>query len=449
MVLLQSEVQKTVAERMVMKVNSQPTSNDLNLLEEELIAIAASIPSVLGGGMNGHAGMLLSDVDYATMAPGTSFVAPINPGVYPFGVTAEMRSQMEAEHKEQIKQFHTFVGVGMGLKDLILKAIDKDYLLEIKHKHVAFLNVTAMQMLTHLHNCWGVVEFVNITALMAECNAPWSVNEVPTLYFNWVEKAMKQLAKANINWERRAMMNKVLKSFKDAGSYKPAIRKWEAWPVATQTWDNLKILMCTEYAKAHHQNGVSARAKGHTSAHNVMEEYAAATEELMENLTKGHTKQVEALIKANNNNMAKLMEVLSKATPMATPAAATLGKTKSKRNAEKHKAWIEKCKNATKCKHCNKVHPNCTEAQCWELKGNAAKRPANWKSVKSSWQCTGPSVTTETQKSKVKSVDTYFNAANYWAPLTYYDNDDDSDKDIENYPSKQKMEHGYALTKPP
>ncbi len=126
MVLLQSEVQKTVADRTVTKVNGPPTINDLDLLEEELIGIAASIPSVLRGGMNGHAGMLLSNINYATMAPGSPFVAPVNPGVYPVGVTAATRSRMEAEHKEQVNQFHTFVGVGMGLKDLVLKAIDKD-----------------------------------------------------------------------------------------------------------------------------------------------------------------------------------------------------------------------------------------------------------------------------------------------------------------------------------
>ena len=384
MVLLQSEVQKTVAERTVTKVHGQPTSNDLDILEEELIAIAASIPSALGGGMNGHAGMLLADADYATMAPGTPFVPPVNPGVYPAGVTAASRSRMEAEHKEQVKQFHTFVGVGMGLKDLLLKAIDEDYLLEIKHEHMAFLNVTAAQMLAHLRNRWGTVDFVDITALMAECDAPWSVDEVPTLYFNRVEKAMKQLAKANINWDRRAMMNKALKSFKDAGNYEPAIREWEARPAATQTWDNLKVLMCTEFAKVHRQDGTSARATGHASAHNVMEEYAAATEELVENLTERHTKQLEALIKANNDNMAKLMELLGKAAPTAAATVATSAKSKTERDAEKHKSWIEKCKKASKCKHCDKVHPNRTEAQCWELEENASKRPANWKSVKSS-----------------------------------------------------------------
>jgi hypothetical protein len=133
-------------------VNGPPTSNDLNLLEEELIAIAASIPSVLGGGMNGHAGMLLSNINYATMAPGSPFVSPVNLGVYPVGVTAAMQSRKEAKHKEQFNQFHTFIGVGMGLKDLVLKAIDKDYLLEIKHERMAFLNVTTAQMMTHLPN---------------------------------------------------------------------------------------------------------------------------------------------------------------------------------------------------------------------------------------------------------------------------------------------------------
>jgi hypothetical protein len=56
--------------------------------------------------------------------------------------------------------------------------------------------------------------------------------------------------------------------------------------VATQTWDNLKIFMCTEYAKSHRQDGLSVRATGYASAHNVMEEYAAATDELVENLIK-------------------------------------------------------------------------------------------------------------------------------------------------------------------
>jgi hypothetical protein len=115
-----------------------------------------------------------------------------------------------------------------------------------------------------------------------------------------------------------------------------------------------------------------------------MEEYTAATEEFVENLTEQHTKQLEALIKANNDNMAKLMDMLSKAKMTATPSAATSDKAKAEHDAEKYKAWVERHRNATKCKHCDKFHPNRTKAQCWELKENSSKRPANWKSAKSS-----------------------------------------------------------------
>ncbi len=52
-------------------------------------------------------------------------------------------------------------------------------------------------------------------------------------------------------------------------------------------------------------------------------------------------------------------------------------------------------------------------------------------------------------KVKVKSADTYCNAADYWAPLANYDDDNDSNNDIQNYPSKQQTKHGSALTKPP
>jgi hypothetical protein len=88
--------------------------------------------------------------------------------------------------------------------------------------------------------------------------SPWNVAEVPSVYFNWVEKAVKQLAKANINIDQMAMMKKALKCFKDCGNFDPAIQEWEARLVAYQTWDNLKALMTTEYSRAHRQDSMSA-----------------------------------------------------------------------------------------------------------------------------------------------------------------------------------------------
>ena len=374
----EQETRAAIAEFTVTKVLGQPTTQDIDLLEDKLTAIAASFPTSLGGGMHGHAGLLKTAPEYDQLAPGTPFIAPVNPGIYPAGnIPATQRGQCEAEHKELIKEFEKCMGASKGLKDLIMQAIDKDFLLELKVPGIAFLNVTPLQMLTHLKTRYGSMDYVDITALMADCDAPWDPTEVPTKHFNKVEKARRQLARANIQIDERAMLVKALKSFKDAGDFDAPIREWEARPVATQTYENLKIVMCTEFAKLNRQDLTTARSTGHASANSVAEEYTQATEELVAELTEKHAKQIAELSKA----MAQLTAAINlkpntvPVTNAATPAANT---SKTAAQLSKAQRWAEKCKNVTTCPHCSKIHPNCSHDQCWHLEKNAAKRPAGW-----------------------------------------------------------------------
>jgi hypothetical protein len=149
------------------------------------------------------------------------------------------------------------------------------------------------------------------------------------------------------------MMAKALKCFKDAGNFDPAIREWEARPMAAQTYANLKVVMCTEFAKLNRQDATTARATGHASVHNVVEEMAQATEELVAELTEKQGKQVEALIKSNNKAIAKLTAAIlgSKSTPLA-PSVATGNSEAVAKAAAKKAAWEEKKKKATTCPHC-------------------------------------------------------------------------------------------------
>jgi len=335
----------------------------------------------LGGGLHGHAGLVKSVADYELIAPGTPFIFPANPGVYPQGVIpAAQRPQREAEHKALIAQFQTCVGASKGLKDLVLKAVEEDYLLELRAVGIAYLNVTPLQMLTHLRNRWGTMDYVDITALLTECDAPWNAAEVPEKYFNRMDESRRQLARSNVQVDERAMVAKALKSFKDAGDYDAAIREWEARPAAAQTYANLRTLMNTEFTKLNRQDATTARATGHSSVNNVVEEMAKATEELVAELTERQGKQVETLMKSTSEALEKLTAAILANKPSATATAT--GNSSGKLSA-KAAIWAEKKKNATTCPHCTRIHPNRTHDQCWELPANAAKRPANWKSAKS------------------------------------------------------------------
>jgi hypothetical protein len=152
-----------------------------------------------------------------------------------------------------------------------------------------------------------------------------------------------------------------------------------ARPVAMQTYANLKVVMCAEFSKLNRQDSTTARATGHSLANNVMEEMARATTELVAELAKRHTQEIKSLIKSYNDAMEKLIAAIS--TSNKPPAATgTNGATSSRLKAA---AWTEKRRTATTCPHCNCIHPNRTQNQCWELPANAAKCPANWKSVES------------------------------------------------------------------
>ena len=380
----EQDTRKAVAECAVTEVHGQPTNQDIDRLEDELIAIASNFHSELGGGLHGHAGLIKSAAAYDLLAPGTPFVFPANPGVYPQGnFPAAQRGQREAEHKALIAQFQTCVGASKGLKDLIQKAIDEDYLLELKEDGIAYLNVTPFQMLTHLRDRWGTMDFIDVTALLAECDAPWNAAEVPQKYFNRIENARKKLVRANVQVDERAMMAKALKCFKDAGDFDAAIREWEVRPAATQTYANLKTIMNTEFTKLNRQDATTARAIGHRSANNVVEEMAKATEELVAELTERQGKQVESLMKSTTEALEKLTAAILANKPTAATGTGNATNDASNLRSARAAAWAEKRRTATVCPHCSRIHPNRTHDQCWELPANAARRPAGWKSAKS------------------------------------------------------------------
>ena len=67
--------------KVLTKIVREPTFDDLHVLFRELKANVAAVPCTLTGGANGYLGMLISEAQYETVALGTPFVPPPQPGV--------------------------------------------------------------------------------------------------------------------------------------------------------------------------------------------------------------------------------------------------------------------------------------------------------------------------------------------------------------------------------
>ena len=374
---LRADTREELRKESATKIFGQPKDADITTLEKELIAIAASIPTTLGGGNHGHAGIIVEPAKYLVMTAGTAFTPPANPGVYPAGLAANAaagtRAREEAIHKELVAQYEIYKGVEQGLKDIIQDAVEADYLLEIEDETLGFLNQTPRQMIDHLRNRGGALDFADTKSLLAERDAEWNVSEVPQVYFNRVEKAIRGLTRAGITSDLNERRDMALFYLKATGEFDVAVREWEAKPAADKTWDNIKRFISTEYAKENKQSKLTARQ----FKANAIEEQAETTEELINALTENHTRQMEALIRSTTEAMKEMM-ALVKAEKGTGKDDKTSNDEKKKKREEKRKRYND----APTCKHCNKKHPSKAEDECWELEKNAASRPANWTSSK-------------------------------------------------------------------
>jgi hypothetical protein len=336
-----------------------------------------NIPTTLGGGNHGHAGILMEPTRYL-LTTGVPFNNPANPGNYPLTVAgnaaAGVRARAEAEHKEEVREYETFQGVIQATKDIFLEAVDHEYLLEIEDEILGFLNQTPTDMLNHLRNRGGALDFADTKTLLAERDGEWDASEVPQLYFNRVEKAIQGLTRAGINSDLNERRDMALYYLKASGEFDAAVREWENKPAVNKTWQNIKTFISTEHAKENKQNKLTAK----NFKANMIEEQAEATEELIAALTEKHTQQIESLIKSNTEAMKQMMSLIK--NDRKEPGDKKQPDEEKKKKREERR---QRFNDAPVCKHCGKKHPTKKEDECWELEANKASRPVNWKSSKS------------------------------------------------------------------
>jgi hypothetical protein len=180
-----------------------------------------NIATTLGGGNYGHVGIIMEPTENSTMSGGITLADSLNPDFYPATLAATAaagsRAKAEAEHKELMNQYKTFQGVCLGTKDLILEAVDYKYLIKIENETLRFLNKTPKQMLEHLLDRGGALNFANTKNLIAKRDREWNINKNPQIYFNRVEKAMKSLAQNGINSDLNKRRDMTLYHLKATG----------------------------------------------------------------------------------------------------------------------------------------------------------------------------------------------------------------------------------------
>ena len=309
-----------IAAKHVTKITGQPTDRDLTLLKKELVKIAGKEPTSLGGGKHGHIGILMKETDYKAISNGgVEFTIPSHPGHHPttLSTSTGTREKQLLKHKAELVTYETCQGVISGTKELIAGAVSTEWLEEINDDILEFQKVTCLEMLEHLEDRGGDVDYIDIQEMRKERDAPWNPNEHIVTYFSGTQGAVKRLKKAGVTSDEVELLANALYSIKQSGEMEHALQEWDKKAKADQTWEKAKTYFSKEYANRRKHKTIEAKQAGYGSANQIGEEeiIEEVTKELLQQVKSSESNELREIIdqqkkmlEANQKLMQQLMQ---------------------------------------------------------------------------------------------------------------------------------------------
>jgi hypothetical protein len=150
----------------------EPDYQTIHAIQKSLQANSRAIDTHLGGGTQGHLGLIVSDASYAMIDPATYsgptlWVSPTAPWRDPANTDGTAAQISAACHiwEEDVQSYRTYTSVQQALKKQIISVFGPMYLDVVNDNMVGFTNISARDMLDHLFGTYG-----NITAVDLEIN---------------------------------------------------------------------------------------------------------------------------------------------------------------------------------------------------------------------------------------------------------------------------------------
>lgn len=151
------KITKSLTFKTIPKITGAPTYVSIAAIHAKLKINAASIPTTLGGGQHGHLGLVLSPATYLTVA-NVAFDCPANPGIHPHippGSTAAQIQEINCQHQAGVKTWKECNNTDTGLKNLLIQAIDDQYIKSLHNRNIGYVTSTTWHILNFPYINYG------------------------------------------------------------------------------------------------------------------------------------------------------------------------------------------------------------------------------------------------------------------------------------------------------
>ena len=226
------------------RIIGEPTTATLMTLHNEIKSNAQSVPTSLGGGENGHLGLVCSPEAYAALVPGnTPYIRPENPGTLQIqGTETKYQiSQRKEEHQEATRLFREVNAVERTLIQQIVAAVEEKYLKALRIPGTNKIGKSIPEIFEYLFDTYGDVSPQELRMLTAQVEAlNFPPNEPVDTIFTEIDElgTIAEIPKAPISEQQKINMAYLL--LQNTQVYTTALNKWNQRPAAEHSWENFK-----------------------------------------------------------------------------------------------------------------------------------------------------------------------------------------------------------------
>ena len=200
----------------------------LKILKDELKSNAACVDSNLGGATNGHLGLILTPLQYASVSttPYVRLTMPAVP-VIPSNMAQHAAIRERDDYKEDKRLFKEMVAVEKALLKQMSRALPVIYLKTFRNKHSNAIDKPVSEILAYLFTTYGRVSQQTLSEEQVKLREKvFDISEPLIMMYNEVED-LQDLATAAVNpFSDTQIVTLGIDLIKNTGDFEKGLTEW-------------------------------------------------------------------------------------------------------------------------------------------------------------------------------------------------------------------------------
>jgi hypothetical protein len=224
------------------KISGDPTYTSLAKLERECKANGKSVNSALGGGLQGHLGLVCSALTYNRVSPGVPFVRPLLPLLPDLtSMTAPQIAAVRQLYAGELVVFQAYNLTQGTIIQHINTALDQDCLANLIDDETGLLEGTIPVIIQTLFDTYGEINPQTLAAAKAKGEATtYDHAQSIVNIFTDINEYANMAEAAHAAETTTQLINIGIIIITQSTIFSSDIRKWHDKPDDDKTWPNFK-----------------------------------------------------------------------------------------------------------------------------------------------------------------------------------------------------------------